>query len=86
VGSLLLCLVKDTLNNPIVTLDTVELAPESQTACSAQDCEAFKSLLKLKGFFFSKGDTSPLEETSLLNDVRNYEGLILSKQSALLLG
>jgi hypothetical protein len=42
--------------------------------------------LKLKGFFFSKGDTSPLEETSLLNDVRNYEGLILSKQSALLLG
>lgn len=36
VATLLLCLVEDTLNNPVILLDTVELAPESQSGGTAE--------------------------------------------------
>jgi hypothetical protein len=41
VGALLLSLIKDTLDDPVVTLDAKDLAPESKPGGTAQNCQSY---------------------------------------------
>lgn len=40
VASFLLCLVKNSFNDPIVLLDSIKLSPESEPSCSTQCSES----------------------------------------------
>ena len=78
--------IEDTLNNPVISLDTKDLAPESETRGSTQNSQSLECFLELVGLFLTEGDTSPFENACLILNVRDDECLVLSQESLVFLG
>ena len=78
--------IEDTLNNPVISLDTKDLAPESETRSSTQNSQSLECLLELVGLFLTEGDASPFENACLIHHVGDDEGLVLSQESLVFLG
>jgi hypothetical protein len=85
VASLLLSLIKNSFNDPVVLLDAVDLSPESKSGCSTKKSESLHSLGQLVSLLLSKGNTSPFKDTSLLHHIGDNEGLVLAQECALFL-
>ena len=78
--------IKDTLNNPVISLYTKDLAPESETRGSTQNSQSLECLLELVGLFLAEGDTCPFENACLIHHIGDDEGLVLSQESLVFLG
>ena len=86
VRSLLFGGIEDTLNDPVISLDTKDFAPESETRGSTQNSQSLECFLKLIGLFLTEGDASPFENACLIHHVGDDEGLVLSQESLVFLG
>jgi hypothetical protein len=78
--------IEDTLNNPVISLDTKDFAPESETRGSTQNSQSLECFLELVSLFLTEGDASPFENACLILNVGDDKGLVLSQESLVFLG
>jgi hypothetical protein len=61
VSTLFFRLIKDSLDDPVVTLDAKDLAPESKSGSAAQNCQSLHSLGKFVSLLLTERNSSPFE-------------------------
>lgn len=86
VRALFLCSIENTLNNPVISLHTKDLTPESQSGSTTQNSQSLKGFRELVGLFLTEGDTSPLEYTCLIHNVRDNKGLVFCQECSVFFG
>jgi hypothetical protein len=61
VSTLFFGFFKDTLNDPVVTLDAKHLTPESKSGGATQNCQSLHSLGKFVSLLLTERNSSPFE-------------------------